>query len=183
MSRAQCLEAGGHRAGGGGGWQQQSHVLLCVASGARPPSPTSPRRHRRKRACAFDQPRSAGDVQRRGNVQRPRTRPPPDTSPGKFGILDAQNTWGSHTPPSFPFFACVILSPRSGGSGVRRFAEQTDPMPAGPRTAALTRATRAPPARPTGRPNTCHRRAPSARPGAAHSQELMARCDCTCCQV
>jgi len=34
----------------------------------------------------------------------------------KFGNLDAQNTWGSHTPPSLPFFACVILSPRSGAA-------------------------------------------------------------------
>ena len=40
----------------------------------------------------------------------------------KLGILDAQNTRGSHTPPPSPSFACVILSPRSGGLGGRSFA-------------------------------------------------------------
>ena len=40
----------------------------------------------------------------------------------KFGNLDAQNTRGSHTPPPSPSFACVILSPRSGGLGGRSFA-------------------------------------------------------------
>ena len=35
----------------------------------------------------------------------------------KVGILDAQNTLGLHTPSCPPFFACVILPPRSGGLG------------------------------------------------------------------
>ena len=57
-------------------------------------------------------PRTAG---------RPRTR----HLARKLGILDAQNTWGAHTPPPSPLFACIILLPRSsglGGLGGRSFA-------------------------------------------------------------
>ena len=70
---------------------------------ARPLSPTDP---------VPAGPRTAG---------RPRTR----HLARKLGILDAQNTRGSHTPPPSPFFACDDLTPRSsglGGLGGRSFA-------------------------------------------------------------
>ena len=54
----------------------------------------------------------------------PRTAGRPQTRhlARKFGNLDAQNTWGSHTPPSLPSSVCLRLKPQSSGlGGLRNF--------------------------------------------------------------
>ena len=71
------------------------HAIFFGTTLPCPPSPTDP---------VPAGPRTAG---------RPRTR----HLARKFGILDAQNTRGSHTPPPSPFFACDRMIPRSSGLG------------------------------------------------------------------
>jgi len=80
--------------------------------------------------AGFPTPQRRGTCRAGGpSSSRERGRPRTRHLARKVGILDAQNTWESHTPPSPPFFACVIQTPRSvgpgvRGPGVRRFAAQ-----------------------------------------------------------
>ena len=57
----------------------------------------------------------------------------------KLGVLDAHNTREPHTPTPAPFFACIILLPRSGGLGGRRDRVRVKVQPAFSRTVVTGR--------------------------------------------